>query len=590
MFTNQMDAYVAMEKHQQRMVEVLESIDDVLSTAYGARAKTRTWMRPLGALAKGVGGGMMLAGAITSFTGVGAGVALAGGALTGIGSAVGGDPDVDNSSSGPAAPQNTSSSRSSTNDANIIVPTWGDRKSLEQVKNMDSFKKMHPTMQDRLLRLMRENPRIGFGTGYRSYEAQKRMFLDRYRRTNQKTSKYYDGSYWVKVHGADAAVPGRSMHMAGLAADLVLNGQENWLKQNAGRFGLKDFSGVNNEPWHVQPVELPNGFSQYEKEGAIWGLGPDRGGFEDVPPDDFYETEGAIETDEHDDEHGGGSALSSDGPVDYTDMSMSEVLEHVTSTIGARIGNTNTFNYSPGQGRNDRTGPASLGGGPDQIAIGSHGNQLTGAQVASYAYNAGFRGESLVKAVAIAKAESNWNAGERYTPGYRPGRGNEDSYGLMQINMDPAYGAGRRSQYGLSSNEDLYDPATNMRVAHGISSQGSNFRPWTTYTGSSTRNYRDYLTESQQAVSSINVPASGDPDIFEQKVISPSYKAKSLNRTSSPMTINMSSHAAPNNITVTVSPNININGNADAPNIRQMAKQVAQIMKQEVDLVMMRSS
>jgi hypothetical protein len=578
MFTNQMDAYVAMEKHQQAMVGFLENIDNVLSSAYGARARTRTFGRIAGAALK-------LGGAAAMLLGGPVGMSI-GGAAIGIGATIG-DPDVDGTSSGPANPQHSTSSSSSANDSNITVPIYGNKTAnLEQVKSMDSFKKMHPTMQDRLLRLMRENPRIGFGQGYRSYERQKSMFLERYVRTDQKTDRFYDGSYWKKVRGADAAVPGRSMHMAGLAADLILNGQDNWLKQNAGRFGLKDFSGVNSEPWHVQPVELPNGFSQYEKEGAIWGLGPDRGGFEDVPPDDFYVTEGSIETDDHDDEHGAGDS-SSGGPVDYSNMSMSEVLEQVTSTLGDRLIGGGTFNYRAGQSSNDRVRSGSRGSAPDQVSIGSHGEQLTGAQVASYAYNAGFRGEALVKTVAIAKGESGWKTGERFNPGYRPGQGNEDSYGLMQINMDPAYGADRRARYGLSSNEDLYDPNTNMRVSYDMSNQGTNFRPWTVYTRGK---YRDFMAEAQQAVASINVPTSGDPEISEPRMISPSYKTKSLSKTAAPMTISVSSHAAPNNITVTVSPNINISGNADAPNIRQMAKQVATVMKQEVDLVMMRSS
>ncbi len=34
------------------------------------------------------------------------------------------------------------------------------------------------------------------------------------------------------------------------------------------------FADVNNEPWHVQPVELPKGRQQYEQQGSKWGAYP----------------------------------------------------------------------------------------------------------------------------------------------------------------------------------------------------------------------------------------------------------------------------------------------------------------------------
>lgn len=128
---------------------------------------------------------------------------------------------------------------------------------------------------------------------------------------------------------------------------------------------------------------------------------------------------------------------------------------------------------------------------------------LTRAEVASYASKAGFTGSALDIAVAIAKAESGWN------PKAHNGVGKDDSYGLMQINMIGGLGPARRKQFGLKANSDLYDPATNMRVAHGIyASQG--FQPWTTYTNDE---YKKYLVDSGSVSSSTTgtLPAGSDP-------------------------------------------------------------------------------
>ena len=58
------------------------------------------------------------------------------------------------------------------------------------------------------------------------------------------------------------------MHELGLAADLV--GDLKWVVDNAGQFELRSFASVNDEPWHVQPVELPTRRTEYEQQGSPW--------------------------------------------------------------------------------------------------------------------------------------------------------------------------------------------------------------------------------------------------------------------------------------------------------------------------------
>lgn len=100
------------------------------------------------------------------------------------------------------------------------------------------------------------------------------------------------------------------------------------------------------------------------------------------------------------------------------------------------------------------------------------------ASLISILQQAGFKGEALKIAYAIAMAESGGNA-RAYN-----GKGPDNSYGLFQINMLGNMGPARRKQYGLSSNDDLFDPLTNAKVAFKLSNGGKNWQPWATYTGS----------------------------------------------------------------------------------------------------------
>lgn len=90
---------------------------------------------------------------------------------------------------------------------------------------------------------------------------------------------------------------------------------------------------------------------------------------------------------------------------------------------------------------------------------------------------AGFRGERLRTAFGIVMAESGGNP-RAHNPDRSTG---DDSYGLAQINMLGAMGPSRRKQYGLRSNDDLFDPTVNAQVMYRMSGGGRDFSPWSTY-------------------------------------------------------------------------------------------------------------
>src|SRR5437867_7698434 len=115
------------------------------------------------------------------------------------------------------------------------------------------------------------------------------------------------------------------------------------------------------------------------------------------------------------------------------------------------------------------------------------------ASLMSILKKAGFRGNALKTAYAIAMAESGGNARAHN------GRSPDNSYGLFQINMLGGMGPERRRQYGLSSNSALFDPLTNAKVAFKMSHGGTSWGPWSTYTSGA---YERYYGSSGASVSS----------------------------------------------------------------------------------------
>jgi hypothetical protein len=117
--------------------------------------------------------------------------------------------------------------------------------------------------------------------------------------------------------------------------------------------------------------------------------------------------------------------------------------------------------------------------------------KLSPAQIAEYAHDAGFRGQDLTVAVAVAMAESGGDpkAHNSVPP--------DDSYGLWQINMLGGLGPDRRRQFDLDSNRELFDPKENAQAAWEISGKGDSFQPWTTYTSGA---YKKYLDDARRGI------------------------------------------------------------------------------------------
>jgi Lysozyme like domain len=135
---------------------------------------------------------------------------------------------------------------------------------------------------------------------------------------------------------------------------------------------------------------------------------------------------------------------------------------------------------------------------------------LSASEIKGYAKNAGFSGNDLDIAVAVALAESEGN-----TKAHN-GKGEDDSYGLWQINMFGSMGPGRRRDFALASDADLYQPDVNAKAAYKIwKSQGWK-RGWTTY---SSGKYIKFLPAAKAAP--IKAPRDGIEDKLYDNTVEP---------------------------------------------------------------------
>lgn len=119
---------------------------------------------------------------------------------------------------------------------------------------------------------------------------------------------------------------------------------------------------------------------------------------------------------------------------------------------------------------------------------------LSPEQIAQYAYAAGFRGEDLVLAVAIAMAESSGNP---ESVNNTPSTG-DYSVGLWQINYYSSLRAERTRMFGPP--EGLTNPAKNAAAAYTLYRNRGGFRDWSTYNRGA---HLRYMSAARSAIASL---------------------------------------------------------------------------------------
>ena len=527
------DNFAQMEKNVQNVTKAFGKLEKVLAPLIGKRMDMKG-----GFLEKGLGGALMGIGAMQMSTPATAPLGMA---LTMLGGTLfRGDPAVEPGSAGNQAAS-----------AGKSVPVGygkGNRVPLSSLGNVPTFGKLNSTFKDRLLRMFAENPNVGIGEGFRSQETQTQLFNSRYKQVTDgsKGDVSWNGKEYKLVTGAPAAPPGRSMHELGLAADLV--GDVDWVVANAERFGLKTFKDVNGEKWHVQPNDIPNSRYEYEKQGSKWGTpaGVQKGNWDGVGEDyvgDRYVAAGGLQ---------GGAYVNMQG------MSLSEQV--------SAMGMTNSIP--------DSSSPSPSVNGVSQTRVSStpppKGTRSMKAMdprtIAAMMYKRGFKGQDLVNMLAIAGRESNW------IPGTFNGVPPDKSYGLFQINMldtpTNPMGTARRKRYGISNDEELWDPLTNIKAAR-LEFGGGNYSPWNKK-GGPMADTADWMPKAQAAVKELGLNR-GDPQFH------------SPTRGGTNVTVSGGTN-------VTIAPTIHVTSTGNnVQDARTMAHQIAQMLDKELRKELLRS-
>lgn len=485
---------------------------------------------------------------------------------------------------------------------------------LAELVRKPEFLNAHPDMQrnfiNAALAARQEGKILGLTSGFRSNQEQTALFLSRYKPVDYETSHFYQGKYWDKIDPsfADAAVPGASWsnHEHGLAFDL--EGDIDWLRANAERFGFENFGDINDEPWHFQLAGL-------REKGTGGGLGyNERTGF--TPPNIRYGQDGVGYSSDVDDTVIV-NALSTAGLKSVT---WKKNVNGVTKDVG--------IEFLPVQGEafarpSSPTPNRKLTGSADAMerfltqstrsAPGLYNTANTSATAfnqeaaAKMLYDAGFRGEDLIRMLAIMGRESGYDpAATRFTD-------QEESYGLFQHNMHPTLTSAdkNRQAWGISTNTDLFDPMTNIRIAYEkyqwYKANGMDpFHGWGPYKGMDPMyGTGNYLQSSIDIVSRLGY-FSGTYTGSRGDYVPPAAKSMGKGRSeerygpmASPMGLAMMSPQGARSSgatvlqggnTITVSPTINISnsGSGMDQDLEKMARKVAELLEREVNRTMIR--
>jgi cell wall-associated NlpC family hydrolase len=190
---------------------------------------------------------------------------------------------------------------------------------------------------------------------------------------------------------------------------------------------------------------------------------------------------------------------------------------------------------------------------------------------------AGFQGEDLREAYAIAMRESSGN------PTSHNPRGQDYSYGLFQINMLGSLGPERDAKFrryvrGYNGPDSLFDPIVNARAAAYMSQKGRNWASWVSPTYGKAK---QYYAQYPGASSGMDMLKDGLVNAHQGEIIVPAEHAGPIREI---MRKGIDGLGKTNNITI----NVNVK-NASREEATRFAKWIKQDLQHESVIDRMRS-
>lgn len=295
---------------------------------------------------------------------------------------------------------------------------------------------------------------LGIGSGYRTTEEQAALLYKR-------------------AQGISVADPGTSRHEGnhGGAIDLEFRdaASKACAHENANAFGL-DF-GVPGEDWHLE-------FSAEGEAAAEDGTFAEKFGIS-------ADGEAMVEGEEPE-------------PATLGDRWNRMVFGEQPEDVGEVIDEMKT-KTTAAAGTEEASAPSTFT--PEASAgFTASGGTMDPVEVARVLAQAGFKGDALVTALAVAFGESGLDSGAAGDTTITGG-GWGPSLGLMQIRS--------HSEGGWRDASQLTDPVFNARAAYAISNGGTDFGPWTVWNEGI---YKKYLDQAKKAVAQLGGETTFVPD------------------------------------------------------------------------------
>ena len=187
---------------------------------------------------------------------------------------------------------------------------------------------------------------------------------------------------------------------------------------------------------------------------------------------------------------GGASVASSGGTTNVQGASYKGNSGHVGTLSAMMFRNDIGYADVPGS---QTTGASLTGAGTKNSTATSYQQALSAA---------GFKGAAYKTAQAIILASSNGRASKHVRSG------NQDRYGLFQIDMNSSFGQSMKVGYHLANPSGALDPLINARMAYGLSKHGTDWSAFDAYTSG---NYKKFLSGKASASAGVNYVKSDTP-------------------------------------------------------------------------------